>query len=605
MIDAPSAWGCSTGDSTTQIAVIDHGFRDPPDLYANAHRTLTYALDPPDTATHGLIVTGVFAAKGNDSTGISGVMWNVDLDLQDAQMSPGSNEIASGADPYQVGYLVAELGRDGVRVVNISLAMEYFDATGAYRAPLANYHDSSTALYAVDEFLLGVNTAHDDGIHGPLPLLVIAAGNFAQPGASGTTDAWWAGLPILHDSLGANAVLVVGASTADRTIANFSGVNTSAHQYVDIVAPGQGVYSLDRNGNPQGPIAGTSVATPYVTGTAGLLLSFDPRLSQDSLRQLVLDGAAVGNRSVAMPGGARYLVNAYEPLRLAAKRTGAPLCGNRVWADSGHIIVQRDSATPERLESIGTLSSTDAFGTMSVEQGGKRIGVCDGLTCTDELDYGKTGWVAGSGFTYQTNSGGARSSAGYSHDVVSNDTVVDAQPIGGDRTRWSIGRTIGTGSRSQLVEIDINHAPPGVSFAFYHAQAAFPPRGAGIIVFTHKEVQVTADGPIVDTSWVYSVPKQGASSATLLWTTPVQLEYESISEDGAQLATVVLSNATSPETCHYRYYSLVAPIPLDGQVLSDHQTSDLVLCDALPGIAPRRVSTGGTRPGQLLTPGGW
>jgi hypothetical protein len=62
MIDAPYAWGCSTGGVTTPVGVIDHGIRKPLDLEANLSAA-SYALSLTDTATHATLVSGVLAAK--------------------------------------------------------------------------------------------------------------------------------------------------------------------------------------------------------------------------------------------------------------------------------------------------------------------------------------------------------------------------------------------------------------------------------------------------------------------------------------------------------------------------------------------------------------
>jgi len=61
-------------------------------------------------------------------------------------------------------------------------------------------------------------------------------------------------------------------------------------------------------------------------------------------------------------------VNAYESLKRAAERVGAPLCGNRVWAVGGNVFAQRDSTTIEQLATVGgSLRET------LVHHGGRRI----------------------------------------------------------------------------------------------------------------------------------------------------------------------------------------------------------------------------------------
>lgn len=112
--------------------------------------------------------------------------------------------------------------------------------------------------------------------------------------------------------------------------------------------------------------SGTSLSAPFATGLAGLLLSFDPRLSSDSLKTLIVEGARRGGRTA----GGVPILNAYKSLRAAAQRDGAPLCGNRVWADGGRVFAERDRAAGTR-EELFTLG--ERAGYLNVRHGGRRI----------------------------------------------------------------------------------------------------------------------------------------------------------------------------------------------------------------------------------------
>ncbi len=88
---------------------------------------------------------------------------------------------------------------------------------------------------------------------------------------------------------------------------------------------------------------GTSASAPIVSGIAGLLLSFDSRLKASDLKSLIVDGANAGGwKATRTAGGEQYnIVNAYESLKLAARRRGAPLCGNRLWATPDSLMAER------------------------------------------------------------------------------------------------------------------------------------------------------------------------------------------------------------------------------------------------------------------------
>jgi hypothetical protein len=73
-------------------------------------------------------------------------------------------------------------------------------------------------------------------------------------------------------------VMAVGASDHQEQEADFS----NRDGYLDILAPGKDIYSLDLNGSYR-TASGTSAATPFVSGAAGLILSANPQLSNAEL----------------------------------------------------------------------------------------------------------------------------------------------------------------------------------------------------------------------------------------------------------------------------------------------------------------------------------
>ena len=78
----------------------------------------------------------------------------------------------------------------------------------------------------------------------------------------------------------------VAAVTSSGSLSDFSNFGSSS---VDLAAPGSSIYSTLPGGR-YGTRSGTSMATPHVTGVAGLLLSLAPGLSNGQLRSLLLRG---------------------------------------------------------------------------------------------------------------------------------------------------------------------------------------------------------------------------------------------------------------------------------------------------------------------------
>ncbi len=82
-------------------------------------------------------------------------------------------------------------------------------------------------------------------------------------------------------------VIAVGASTNDGSLASFSNFGPE----MDVMAPGVDILSADiTNGDVQkglGSASGTSMAASYVTATVAMMLSLDPTLDTDEIREIL------------------------------------------------------------------------------------------------------------------------------------------------------------------------------------------------------------------------------------------------------------------------------------------------------------------------------
>ncbi len=104
-----------------------------------------------------------------------------------------------------------------------------------------------------------------------------------------------------------------------------------------------------------------------VAGIAALLKSFDPTLTPESIKGLIVQGAAVGNRPILNHPG-RFVVNAYSSLKLAGQKPGTPLCGNRIWLEGRSSLQVLRGATTETLDAV-----TDTAWAVAPEHGGRRV----------------------------------------------------------------------------------------------------------------------------------------------------------------------------------------------------------------------------------------
>jgi subtilisin family serine protease len=109
-------------------------------------------------------------------------------------------------------------------------------------------------------------------------LHIMAAGN------SGTNNDTRPHYPSSYD-LDNN--IAVAATDRNDKLASFSCYGEKS---VDLAAPGVEIYSTVPGGGYANK-SGTSMATPHVTGAAGLLLAQDPTMSNDELKARLLGGA--------------------------------------------------------------------------------------------------------------------------------------------------------------------------------------------------------------------------------------------------------------------------------------------------------------------------
>jgi subtilisin family serine protease len=268
-VDAAEAWDIQQGSPNVVIAVIDTGVDyNHPDLSANIWSNpgeipnnrrdddnngfvddvrgwnfVSNNANPMDDNNHGTHVAGVIGARGNDGRGIAGLNWDVQIMPLKFMNDRGAGSTADAIRAIQ--YAV----RNGARISNNSWG------GGAF----------SQALFDA------VQAANAAG-----HLFVAAAGN---DGANNDrTPQYPANFDLAN-------VISVAATDRNDALAGFS--NTGANS-VELAAPGVAIESTVRSGGFSA-LSGTSMATPFVAGAAGLLLAQNPNLSISDLRRALLD----------------------------------------------------------------------------------------------------------------------------------------------------------------------------------------------------------------------------------------------------------------------------------------------------------------------------
>lgn len=296
-IDAENAWQVNSGNGSVIVATIDTGIEyDHPDLQKNVWHNpgesgldgigndkksngidddangyiddwrgwnfVADSNDPQDddlfSSTdqrplgHGSHVAGIIGATGNNTLGVSGINWKVQLMALKFFTATGDGTTFNATKA--INYAV----QNGARIINASYE---------YDAPA----DSSE--------LSAINAARTAGV-----LVVAAAGN-----AGADIDNGMKVFPAAHTL---DNIIAVAATNPNDNKVSFSNYGVSS---VDLGAPGINIYStvrLARTGLDgqvgYDYLSGTSMAAPMVSGAAALVWSQYPHLSGAEVRALLL-----------------------------------------------------------------------------------------------------------------------------------------------------------------------------------------------------------------------------------------------------------------------------------------------------------------------------
>ncbi|MDP4120779.1 MAG: S8 family serine peptidase, partial [Bacillota bacterium] len=261
-ISLPSAWGnFTTGSSSVNVGVLDSGIDGTHnDLKNRINTDLSYDFtggNSPltDQHGHGTHVAGIIGAQGNNNTGITGVCWDVRLVSLKAAVPDGKGGATMSSPRFESALEYAET--HGIPIVNCSYGI-WGDAE---KQKIQEYSG----------------------------LLALSAGNNAE----------FTTYPSLYNLSNVITVAATKKNNDDLADANDWGYDGSGNPlgsnwnetYVDLAAPGTDIWSA-LPGNTYGCWDGTSMATPFVTGVAALILSNLPNnsiMNGDGLRLAITD----------------------------------------------------------------------------------------------------------------------------------------------------------------------------------------------------------------------------------------------------------------------------------------------------------------------------
>ncbi len=308
-IDAPEAWDLFTGTKQVVVAVIDTGVQyNHPDLSANMWvntgevagngidddgngyvddihgiNAINGSGNPMDDNNHGTHCAGTIGGKGNNSSGVAGVNW--DVSIMGVKFL-GSNGSGSLYDAVEGIDYVTSMKQRGVNVVVTS---------NSWGCPGCNF----SPLYDA------IQRSKDAGI-----LFAAAAGNSSNNNDS--NQFYPAGYS--NENL-----IAVAAVDQNGSLASFSNYGATS---VDLGAPGVSILS-SITGSSYSYFSGTSMATPHVAGALALLAGYAPQLSWQQLKNALLQ-SVVPLASLSARTATGGMLNLRNLLGQATPPTPAP-----------------------------------------------------------------------------------------------------------------------------------------------------------------------------------------------------------------------------------------------------------------------------------------
>ncbi len=241
-------WEYTAGNAAIIIAVVDTGLNlNHPEFSGRVvagYDFINNDADPMDDNGHGTHTAGIVAAGSNNGIGMVGVC--PQCSIMPVKVLNQNNAGTWSSVAKGVLYAVDH----GARVINLSLG-----------AAVSSQTLEEAIAYA---------TAHD-------VLVVAAAGNM------GTDRKFY---PAALD--GVLAVSATDAQDSHWSLSNYG-------DYIDVAAPGYAIFSTyhDLNNYYQGYnyMSGTSMASPFVAGLAGLLLSQEAERTPADITKLITSTA--------------------------------------------------------------------------------------------------------------------------------------------------------------------------------------------------------------------------------------------------------------------------------------------------------------------------
>lgn len=306
-VKAPSAWTYNDNLSVVRVGVVDSGFDNVhEDLVNVIKKTKQPAGLSAGVMEHGTHVAGIAAAQSGNGKGIAGTSWNTELYCYGIG--------ANSADDNRLMEGVLSAVKDGCKVVNLSWGSSGSLSSSSESKSDRTIHDEGELASVCITKLL--DAGYDF-------LIIQSAGNGAEDGygVDAVNNGTFATITkencytekYSYEEIMDHVIIVGSAGLSDGGY--MQSVFSNGGSNVNIVAPGEHILSTIPGGYAE--MDGTSMAAPFVTGSAASVWGADPSLSAGEVKKILCGSSSVNvaeNPDSSYAKGTYPLVDMYSDL---------------------------------------------------------------------------------------------------------------------------------------------------------------------------------------------------------------------------------------------------------------------------------------------------
>lgn len=216
---------------------------------------------------HGTHVAGIIAAERENNIGINGVANNVEI--MAIRAVPDGDEYDK-----DIALAIRYAVDNGASIINTSFG-KYFSTHPEWVRDAIRYADKNDVLI--------VNAAGNEGLDLDQKAVYPNDQDPENPNEI------------------ANNVLTVGALNYEYGSGLVAGFSNYGKANVDVFAPGTKIWSTTPN-NEYEYLQGTSMAAPAVSGIAAMIRSYYPKLSDEQVKQVIMQSGLTSNATVIIGG---------------------------------------------------------------------------------------------------------------------------------------------------------------------------------------------------------------------------------------------------------------------------------------------------------------